>query len=207
MEEVRKMVSVNQDDIAEKTQKFRFSLFGYDKKAVEEYIKTAEAGYKAEAETYEQKLAEQAAALSMALREKERLAAEAEEMKEKLKILSVDIAGKESEIAAENYILKARIADLADVENKNAALVSEMNDLSLRCGHSEDEKKALLKALGEKEETILEQCRKYSEIEKNLKLEISRIKAEAESKTNFYELKITTVQDNLKKTLNIIEHM
>lgn len=207
MEEVRKMVSVNQEIIAGKTKKFKVSILGYDKKAIEEYIKTAESGYKTEAEAYEHKLAEQSAALSMALREKEKLAAEAQAMEEKLKILSKDISGKENEIAAENYILKARIADLTDVESKNAALLSDMNDLNLRCENSEAEKKALQNELNAKEEIILEQCRKYSEIEKNLKLEMNRIKAEAESKENFYELKIATVCDNLKKTLNIIEHI
>jgi chromosome segregation ATPase len=180
MEEVRKMVSEKEENGVSKVKKFRISLIGYGKKEVEDYISTTENSYKAEVDAYERKLADQSAALSMALREREKLAAEYEEMREKLKILSADTDEKQSELAAENYILKARIADLSDIESKNSMLISQINDLSLRCEHSESEQKVMQNTLGEKEETILEQCRKYSEIEKNLKLEIEKIKAESE---------------------------
>lgn len=207
MEEVRRMVSEKEPVDGNKTKIFRSGLFGFSKKEVEEFIAAADTAKKAEAEAYEKKLAEQSAALAMALREKEKLTEQNTVMSEKLEILSSDIGGKQSEIAAENYILKARISDLSDVEGKNAILISEINDIRSRFENSESEKKELQLTLGEKEEIIIEQCRKYSEIEKNLKLEIERIKAETEHKVQVYELKIATAQDNLRKALNILERI
>lgn len=204
MEDVRKMISGQED--GEKAGKFKFSLFGFDKKAVEEYISAAETSHRNSAAAYESKLAEQSAALSMALREKEKLTGEVAALGEKLKILSAGIDGKQSELAAENYILKARIADLSEAEGKNGQLTSEINDLKSRCESRESEKCALEKSLGEKEEIIIEQCRKYSDIERGLKLEIERRKTESESAARLYELRIGLAKDNLIKALNVIEH-
>lgn len=204
MEQVRKMVSEKEPESGKKEGKFHASVLGFNKKEVEDYIAAQEENQTAAADVFERKLTEQSAALSMAIREKDKLIAENAAMSQRIKILSADIDGKQSELAAENYILKARIADLTDLEGKNAKLLSEMNDLKARCEHSETEKKSLQLSLGEKEEVILEQCRKYSEIEKKLKLEIERVKAEAASSLQVYELRIETAKDNLKKALNIL---
>jgi hypothetical protein len=206
MEQVRKIVTEKEPEAEKKINKFHVSILGFSKKEVEDYLAASDTVQKTEAQAYERKLAEQSAALSMALREKETLAAQNAALNEKLKILTADSDGKQSELAAENYILKARIADLSDVESKNSALISKVNDLAARCEHSEAEKKELQKALGEKEEIIIEQCRKYSEVEKKLKIEIEQVKAEAESTVKVYKLMIETARDNLSKTLSILEH-
>jgi len=199
-------VQENAEKSKEKTRerKFNKSLFGLNQKDVDIYISDIEKNQIMSAEAFERKLEEQSAALSMALREKEKTAQELAAATEKLNMLNAECGTKQSELAAENYILKARIADLEDVEKKNAALATEINNLKSRCEHSEAENKILQKTIAEKEEVILSQCRKYSEIEKNLKLEVERVKAEAESKEKVYELKIETVKENLNQAVTIL---
>ncbi len=207
MQEVRKIISVKEGGESEDTANFKTSLFGFDKKAVKEFIAAAEAAQRAAAEAYESKLAEQSASLSMALRERDKLSDEIAQLSEKLKILSADTDEKQSGLSAENYILKARIADLSEVERKNGELLSEINDLKSRCESRELENRELERALGEKEEVILEQCRKYSDIEKGLKLEIERIKTESESALRLAQRRGELARDNILKALNVLDHV
>lgn len=204
MEEIRRLVLAKDEGNMKKEGEFHVALLGYNKKEVEEQVATFEANLKTAAEIYERKLEEQSTALSMALREKEKLTCEVADLRGKLTIAAgTDV--NQSELSVENYMLKARIADLSDIERKNEDLISEVNELKKLYEYSEDEIDELKKSLAEKENIILEHCRKYIDAEKNLKHEIERIKAEAESSQKVYEIKNEMARDNLRKALNILE--
>lgn len=206
MEQLRKMVTNKEIDIDNESKKFGIAVLGFNKREVSDHIDAMSTHFKSSIISYENKLSEQTTALSMALREKEKLSEELEKLKKKVEVLSVDVDEQKSEVVAENIVLKTRIEDLSDVEHRNEMLISEINNLKSRCEYSEAGKKELLDTIQEKEEIILEQCRKHSEIEKSLKIEIERIRTEYESKANIYELKIQTTKDNLTKALSVLNH-
>ena len=110
MEQMRKIVTEKEND-ERTTPGFGTAPFGFKKNEVLEYIKNAEAEMRSSVASYETKLAEQATALSMALREKEKLAAEIEQLHKKVAQLSVNVDEQKSELA-ENNVLRARVANL-----------------------------------------------------------------------------------------------
>ncbi|HOA84895.1 MAG TPA: hypothetical protein PKN17_02570 [Bacillota bacterium] len=203
MEEVRKIVTGKEAAEGEGPN-FSMAPLGFKKSEELEYIKNIEAGMRSSVASYENKLAEQATALSMALREKEKLTAEIEVLKKKVEQLSVNVDEQKSELAAENNVLRTRIAGLLEVEKRNEVLTEKLNNLASRCEHMEAEKKALKDLIAEKEATILEQLKKYSEIEKALKLEIEKIKIETDGRLQAYELKLELIKENLQKILSLI---
>lgn len=204
MEEVRKLITVKDEEDEKKEGKFHVALLGFNKKEVMEYIAALEANMKAGVESYEKKIEEQSTALSMALREKEKLMSEVSDLREKVGMLSDD--ANESELAVENIMMKAKIAELLEIERKNEHLVSELNNLKKLYECNDAENKELKKSIAEKEKIILQQCHKNIETEKNLKLEIEKYKSQAENTQKICDIKIELAQDNLRKALNILEH-
>jgi len=201
MEQIREIIT----DFEVKN--FKKSLFGYDKKEIMEYINTQEENSKKSIYNYEKKLAEQANSLTMALREKETLAAKVEEIEKKVKLLSIDVDEQKSSIVAENNALKSQIEELSEYKNKNEVLSTEMVGLKTRCEYVESERQGFLETIAEKEATILTQCKNNAESERLLKTEMDKIKTQYDSIRKVQLLNIQSAKESLTKVINIVEQM
>jgi chromosome segregation ATPase len=203
VEQMRKIVTEKESGGRPKPG-FGTAPFGFKKNEVLEYIKAAEAEMRSSVASYENKLAEQATALSMALREKEKLIAEIDTLSKKVMQLSVNVDEQKSELAAENNVLRTRVANLLEVEKRNEMVTEKLNNLTSKCEYMEAGKKALQDTIAEKEAIILEQLKRFSEVERALKLEIEKIRIETDGRLQAYELKLRLIKENLEKTINLI---
>lgn len=186
---------------------FKTAIFGFDKKEIIEYISTLEQNLKTSIFNYEKKLSEQANALTMALREKETLITKGNELTKQVKLLSIDIDEQKSSVVAENNALKERINELLEYESKNDLLITEMVGLKSRCEYCESEREGLLKTIVEKDEIILEQCKKNAQSERLLKTEMEKIKTYYESIRKVQLLNIHAAKEGLLKITNIVEQI
>jgi len=83
-------------------------------------------------------------------------------------------------------------------------VTEKLNNLTSKCEYMEAGKKALQDTIAEKEAIILEQLKRFSEVERALKLEIEKIRIETDGRLQAYELKLRLIKENLEKTINLI---
>lgn len=201
MEQLREMINKPVEN------KFKSSLFGFNKKDILDYIYSLEQNSKNSVFNYEKKLSEQANALTMALREKETLAEKVAELTKQVEYLSVDADEQKSSLTAENNALKNQVEELSEYKSKNELLVTEIIGLKSRCEYAEKERQGLLETITEKDEIIEQQCRKNADSERLLKNEMEKIKTEYESIRKVQLLNIQSVKEGLAKITNIVEQL
>lgn len=188
-------------------KKFKKSVLGYDKKEIDDYILTLEQTFKGSVANYEKKLAEQGDALSMALREKEKLTEKNAELEKKVSYLSSDVEEEKSRLIAENNALKEENTQLSELESRNSLLASNLAELSAKCELTERERDQYKTVIAEKDEIIAEQCRKNAEAERNLKTEMEKLKVKIESERKIQLHHIALLKEHLAASLAILEKL
>ncbi len=201
MEQIRELISETEE------KSFSTGLFGYKKKEILEYLDSLEQNFKNAVYNFEKKISEQSNALTMALREKEKLNEKSKALEEKVAFLSTDVDQHKSELIAENNALKEKIEELTELESKNEKLANEMLGLQTRCEYAENERQKLLDSIEDKEKIISEQCKQNAHSERLLKNEIEKIKSEYESNKKIQQLNIQSLKENLTKLANIVEQL
>lgn len=85
--------------------------------------------------------------------------------------------------------------------------MDHLTDLNTKIEYIESERKELVRSISEKEETILELCKRNAEVERQLKSEIEKIKINYDSERKVQLLNIQNVKEGLTKTLSIVERL